>query len=239
MIYDELVERFIRYCLIDSHSQRGVGETVPSTSKQFELARILEYELKHIGIYAETSEFCTVYESIPSNVDHTTETIGFFVHLETSPDAPASPVIPAIHKKITGENIKLCDGVTIQTKDLMMYKDQDIISSDGNTLLGADDNAGVAALIQFATIIQRNSNIQHGNIKKCFTQDEEIMNGIYQLNEYIQDDTQQEIQLQPKCSQFQLAIIFLYITCNVDSTKKCQSYYVIASALLSGRSSVA
>ncbi|KAA6366805.1 MAG: putative Peptidase T, partial [Streblomastix strix] len=175
---EELVERFIRYCKIDTQSQRGVGGTVPSTSKQFELARILENELKHIGIDAETSEFCVVYASIPSNVEHTTETIGFFAHLDTSPDAPASPVHPVIHKKITGEDINLCDGVTIPTKDLMMYKGQDIISSDGHTLLGADDKAGVAALMQFATIIQRNKEIKHGNIKICFTPDEEIMNGI-------------------------------------------------------------
>lgn len=173
----ELVDRFIRYCEIDTHSNPDL-EGIPSTKIQFDLARLLVKELEEIGLKPRLSENCFVYASVPENKP-TKQIVGLICHMDVSSDAPSANIKPIIHKNITGEDLKLPSGTIIPSANLKKYKGQDIITSDGTTLLGADDKAGVASVMQFLTILQREGNaLPHGRLEICFCPDEEIGRGL-------------------------------------------------------------
>ena len=172
----ELIERFMRYCRIDTQSSGGQSDTLPSTAKQFDLATVLVDELALVGIPAILSERCYVCATIPGNAP-STRVIGFLAHLDTTPCAPATNVNPIVHRAISGDSLPLPSGAVIPKRSLSRYAGQDIITSDGSTLLGADDKAGIAAIMQLATILQREKDtIPHGDIKICFSPDEELGN---------------------------------------------------------------
>lgn len=178
----ELVDRFIRYCQIDTHSDPFVEDKCPSTPIQFDLAKLLVKELEAIGLKPRLTEKCFVYVSVPENRP-TKHVLGLLAHMDVSAAAPSANVKPMIHKAISGEDLHLPAG-TVITKDVLEpYKGHDIITSDGSTLLGADDKSGVASIMQFLTILQRDPDaIPHGRIEVCFSPDEEIGAGIQYLD---------------------------------------------------------
>ena len=173
---DEVLSKFIKYCKIDSQSKFGIS-TTPSTQKQFDMAKMLASELEEIGISAVVSDSCYVYAKIPGN-SPSEKTIGFITHMDVSPESPSSNIQPIVHKTITGEPLTLPSGIIIPKDDLTPYVGQDIVTSDGTTLLGADDKSAVAAVMQLICILQEQGpKIPHGDILICFTPDEEVSHG--------------------------------------------------------------
>jgi tripeptide aminopeptidase len=182
------LDRFLRYAQIDTQSQDGTG-TTPSTKKQFDLANLLVKELKEIGVpNVEIDENCYVYASIPSNLPEThpayskVPAIGFLAHVDTSPDSPGNNVKPQVITNYQGGDIPLqgVDGMFIKVSENEPLKNligDTIVTSDGNTLLGADDKAGVAAIMTAADFFVNNKDVLHGDIKIAFTPDEEIGQG--------------------------------------------------------------
>ncbi|KAK2955747.1 putative Peptidase T [Blattamonas nauphoetae] len=177
----EIVDRFIRYCRIDTQSDGSV-EKCPSTEKQFDIAKLLASELEQLGIKAEIDTHCFVYATLEGNAP-SEAALGLLAHMDVSPDAPSSNISPTIRKNITGEDIVLCDDIVIAGSQLEFYKGQDIITTDGKTLLGADDKAGIAAIMQALTVLVREGDkIKHPTLKICFTPDEEIGAGISHID---------------------------------------------------------
>ena len=182
-----LVDRFFRYVQIDTQSDPDSG-TQPSTAKQLDLSRILLEELKTMGLHdAELDENGYLYASIPSNSEKSVPVICFCAHIDTSPDCKASEVKPLLHKNYSGEDIILPDDPeqVIRTLDhpyLLEKTGEDIITASGNTLLGADDKAGVAIIMEMANHLQQNPQLKHGRIRILFTPDEEIGRGVNKLD---------------------------------------------------------
>jgi tripeptide aminopeptidase len=175
----EVVDRFIRYAKIDTQSQPDVEDRFPSTEKQKELSKLLVDELKGLGLEAELDEHGYVYATLPSNSDKTVPTIGLIAHVDTSPDAPGANANPQI-RKYEGGNIKLSNGIVISESDnpeLKKFIDKEIITSDGTTLIGADDKAGVAEIMTAVHYFMEHPEIKHGTIRIGFTPDEETGNG--------------------------------------------------------------
>lgn len=184
----KVLEKFLRYVVIDTQSNEN-SDTTPSTAKQFELANLLVKELKEMGIEdAEVDEHCYVMATIPSNVpaDHPAyrkvPTIGFVAHIDTSPDVTAENVKPQIIENYQGGDIVLPGDNTIIIREsenpgLRNCIGHTIVTTDGTTLLGADDKAGVAAIMQLAEELLSNNDILHGDIRIAFTPDEEIGQG--------------------------------------------------------------
>src|SRR5215216_1633479 len=172
-------ERFMRYVQIDTQSD-PLSETQPSTEKQKDLSKLLVEELKAIGIAdAETDEYGYVYATIPSNTNKKVPVICFCSHVDTAPDASGTGVKPILHKNYDGKDIVLPDDTTqvITTKDhpyLNGKIGEDIITASGTTLLGADDKAGLAIIMDMANYFIKHQEIKHGTIKILFTPDEEI-----------------------------------------------------------------
>lgn len=180
---NELIERLLQYVKIDTQSDEE-SKTTPSTEKQKDLSRLLASQLKAIGVSAtEMDEYGYVYAHLPHNIgkDSKVPAIGFIAHVDTSPDAPGTNIQPVIHKNYDGRDVQLKDGVTLSAIKLKEYIGDTIITSDGTTLLGADDKAGIAEII---TAIQHiiKSDIKHGDIYLMFTPDEEIGKGIDKFN---------------------------------------------------------
>ena len=184
---ESVVDRFLRYVRIDTQSAEDAAST-PSTEKQWTLARLLADELRQLGAEdVRVSEFCMVYASIPSNLPNgdgvDVPVIGLLAHVDTSPALTGANVKPVIHANYTGGDIVLPGDPTqvirvAQNPDLDTLIGDDIITTDGTTLLGSDDKAGVAAIMTFIDILGRNPQIPHGAIKIGFTADEEIGVGI-------------------------------------------------------------
>lgn len=178
---EDTVNSFIKYAKIDTQSKTDVPST-PSTQKQFDLAKILVSDLEALGLKPKLSDKCYVYCVIPGN-SPASKTIGFMCHMDIAPDAPSENIKPILHKNISGDSITLPSGTVIPSEDLTAFKGQDIITSDGTTLLGADDKSGIAAVMQLATILVREGNkIPHGDIKLCFSPDEEVGHGTLSLD---------------------------------------------------------
>lgn len=180
-------ERFMRYVQIDTQSDPN-SPTQPSTEKQKDLSKILVQELLAIGIVdAELDEHGYVYATIPSNVDKQVPVICFCAHVDTAPDCSGKDVKPILHKNYTGADIILPDDntVVISTKEhpyLLERIGDDIITASGKTLLGADDKAGVAIIMDLANYLISNPEIKHGDIRILFTPDEEVGRGVAAVN---------------------------------------------------------
>jgi tripeptide aminopeptidase len=176
-------DRFIKYVQIDTQSDPA-SKTTPSTEKQKDLGKILAEELKNLGLEdAHLDEFGYVYATIPSNSDKNIPTICFCSHMDTAPDCTGKDVKPIVHKNYQGEDLVLPDDNSIvlklnEHKDLKHQLGNDIITASGTTLLGADNKAGVAEIMEAVEYFVKNPQIKHGNIKILFTPDEEIGRGV-------------------------------------------------------------
>lgn len=183
----QVVERFLRYVQIDTQSN-PYSETVPSTEKQKNLGRLLVKELQEIGLQdAEMDENGYVYASIPSNTDKQVPVIFFCSHMDTSPDCSGENVKPIIHKNYQGEDIILPDDTSVILKmaehpDLAHQIGNDIITASGKTLLGADNKAGIAEIMDAVSFLMNHPELKHGEIKILFTPDEEIGRGVDHVN---------------------------------------------------------
>ena len=178
----KVVDYFLKYVAFDTQSAEDAG-TVPSTEKQFALAKLLSEQLKNIGVKdVSMSEHGYVYGTIPANGDYNCQTVGFLAHMDTSPDCPDENVRPQLVKHYDGKDITLNKalGVKMTTKMfpfLKNYVGQDLITTDGTTLLGADDKAGIAEIMTMAETLLTHPEIPHGTIKIAFTPDEEVGSG--------------------------------------------------------------
>ncbi len=173
-------ERLIRYACVPTMSDPD-SSTSPSSSKQLVLGKILVEELKELGVDdAYMSEFGYVYGHLPSNIDKNVQTVGFVAHMDTSPDFNDEGAKPRIIRNYDGKDIELCPGVVTKIADfpqMVDLKGKDIIVTDGSTLLGADDKAGITAIMQALEYYQEHSEVKHGPIAIAFTPDEEIGRG--------------------------------------------------------------
>jgi len=179
----QLVERFMRYVAIDTQSDPE-RSTFPSTEKQKDLSSLLAAELVQMGVAdAHMDEWGYVYATIPANTDKTVPVICFCSHVDTAPDCSGSNVKPILHHQYAGQDIILPDdpAQVITTKEhpyLLQKIGDDIITASGLTLLGADDKAGVAIIMEFVHRLLNDPSIQHGKIKILFTPDEEVGRGV-------------------------------------------------------------
>lgn len=184
---EKISERFIRYAKIDTQSNEE-STTCPSTNKQFNLAKVLKDELEQMGVTkTELDENGYLFATIPSNIKHKVPTIGFIAHLDTSPDMPADNVKPIVIKDFSGKEIilNLEKNIVLSPEEfpeIKNYIGQDLIVTDGTTLLGADDKAGIAAIMQMAEYVSNHPEFKHGTIKMAFTPDEEIGRGANLFN---------------------------------------------------------
>ncbi|MGC4034515.1 MAG: peptidase T [Chitinophagaceae bacterium] len=180
-------DRFIRYVQIDTQSDPQ-STSIPSTEKQKDLSCLLVEELKSIGIDdAHLDEWGYVYATIPATTDKNVPVICFCSHVDTAPDCTGKDVKPIVHKKYDGKDIVLPDDKTqvITTKEhpyLLEKIGEDIITASGKTLLGADNKAGVAIIMDFANYVIAHPEIKHGVIKILFTPDEEIGRGVNKVD---------------------------------------------------------
>ncbi len=180
-------ERFMRYVQIDTQSDPN-SPTQPSTEKQKDLSRILVQELKQMGIEdAELDEYGYVYATIPATTDKQVPVLCFCAHVDTAPDCSGKDVKPILHQKYDGSDIVLPDdpSVVISTKEhpyLLERIGDDIITASGATLLGADDKAGVAIIMDLAHYLIQHPGIPHGRIRLLFTPDEEIGRGVAKVD---------------------------------------------------------
>jgi tripeptide aminopeptidase len=178
----KLVERFIQYVKINTQSDKN-SKTCPSTKNQLELAKILAQELRDLGLQdIDLDKNGYLMATLPSNVTHDVPVIGFIAHMDTSPDAPAENTKPRIIDAYDGKNIILNKKAKIVLSpkefiDLNNYIGQSLITTDGKTLLGADDKAGIAEIITAAEYLVNHPRIKHGKIRLAFTPDEEIHRG--------------------------------------------------------------
>jgi len=177
-----VVERFLRYVKYDTQSSED-STTFPSTEKQKILGQVLADELKEIGMQnVELDEFGYVYAELPSNTDKNVPPIGFLAHMDTSPEVSGANVNPIIHKNYDGGKIVLpADPTQVidpeEHPDLKEQIGNDIITADGTTLLGADNKAGLAEIVDAMRYLIQHPEIKHGPIKVCFTPDEEVGRG--------------------------------------------------------------
>lgn len=182
-----LVERFITYVKKDTQSDPN-SQTTPSTEKQWDLARYLFEELKSIGMEEVTiDENAYVMATLPANVSHQVPTIGFVAHFDTSPDFSGENVNPKFVENYDGGDIVLNEEKNIilspsYFEDLLLYKGQTLITTDGTTLLGADDKAGIAEIVTAMEYLKQHPEIKHGKIRVCFTPDEEIGRGAHKFD---------------------------------------------------------
>lgn len=180
-------ERFLRYVQIDTQSDPN-SKTNPSTEKQKDLGRLLVKELQEMGIAdAELDEFGYVYATIPANTDKKVPVICFCSHVDTAPDCSGTGVKPIVHPKYKGQDLVLPDDPTVvirekEHEDLKYQHGNDIITASGTTLLGADNKAGVAAIMDATHILLNNPAIKHGKIRILFTPDEEVGRGVEKIN---------------------------------------------------------
>lgn len=177
-----VLERFLRYVKIDTQSSE-TSESFPSTEKQKVLGKVLAEELKEIGMKnVELDEFGYVYAELPSNSPKDVPPIGFLAHMDTSPEVSGANVNPILHKNYQGGKIVLPNDPTQvidpnEHPDLKEQIGNDIITADGTTLLGADNKAGIAEIIDAMHYLIKHPEIKHGPVKVCFTPDEEVGRG--------------------------------------------------------------
>ena len=175
-------ERFLRYVQIDTQSDPQ-SKSFPSTEKQKELSRLLAAELKQLGVAdAHMDEWGYVYATIPSNTDKKVPVICFCAHVDTAPDCSGTDIKPIVHKNYQGQDIVLPDdpAQVLKMSDYPYLKTQlgnEIITASGKTLLGSDDKAGLAAIMDLVNFLMANKDVKHGEIRILFTPDEETGRG--------------------------------------------------------------
>ncbi|MDD3721542.1 MAG: peptidase T [Lutibacter sp.] len=180
----KIIDRFVKYVQVDTQSDPN-NPAFPSTEKQWDLAHILVDELKEIGLQEVTlDENCYIMATLPSNVDFKVPTIGFIAHIDTSPDYSGTNVKPQIHKNYDGGDILLnkAENIVLSPsyfEDLLLYKGQTLITTDGTTLLGADDKAGITEIVSAMEYLINHPEIKHGKIRIAFTPDEEVGKGAH------------------------------------------------------------
>jgi tripeptide aminopeptidase len=184
---DHIIKRFISYVTIDTESDPN-NPDFPSSDNQWDLANLLVKELKDIGMSDITlDKHCYVMATLPSNLDYDVPTIGFVSHIDTTPDYTGANVKPRIHHEYDGKDIVLNENENIVLSpsyfdDLLQYKGQTIITTDGTTLLGADDKAGITEIVSAMEYLINHPEIKHGKIRICFTPDEEVGKGAHQFD---------------------------------------------------------
>ena len=184
---EKLIERFFRYVKENTQSDPNTGLT-PSTPGQYVFSEKLAEELKELGLQdVELDDNGYLMATVPSNIDKDVPVVGFIAHVDTSPDFSGKHVKPRIVENYDGSDIVLNEeeGVVLGVKEfpeLKKYKGQDLIVTDGKTLLGADDKAGVAEIVTAMEILLNDPELKHGNIRVCFTPDEEIGEGADNFN---------------------------------------------------------
>lgn len=182
-----LVERFLRYVSFDTQSDENSGVT-PSTPKQMVFAQYLKGELEALGLEEiELDEHGYLYATLPANTDKEVPTIGFIAHMDTSPDMSGENVTPRIVHEYDGSDIVLCEEENIvlapaQFPELLDHKGEDLIVTNGKTLLGADDKAGIAEIVSAIVYLQQHPEIKHGKIRVGFNPDEEIGMGAHKFD---------------------------------------------------------
>ena len=184
---EHITKRFLSYVTIDTESDPN-NPAFPSTEKQWDLAKFLVKELSDIGLNDITlDENCYVMATLPSNLDYEVPTIGFVSHIDTTPDYTGANVKPQIHHNYDGKDIILNEKENIVLspsyfEDLLQYKGQTIITTDGSTLLGADDKAGITEIVSAMEYLIKHPEIKHGKIRICFTPDEEVGKGAHKFD---------------------------------------------------------
>lgn len=184
---EHIINRFVSYVTIDTESDPN-NPAFPSTEKQWDLAKFLVKELTDIGMSDITlDDNCYVMATLPSNIDYEVPTIGFVSHIDTTPDYTGANVKPQIHHQYDGKDIVLNkeENIVLSSSyfdDLLQYKGQTIITTDGTTLLGADDKAGITEIVSAMEYLINHPEIKHGNIRICFTPDEEVGKGAHKFD---------------------------------------------------------
>lgn len=180
-----ITERFLKYVSFDTQSSEETG-TTPSTKKQMVFAEVLRDELISEGLQdVELDSLGYIYATLPSNTSKSIPTIGFISHLDTSPDASGTNVKPQITYNYDGKDITLSADKVLSPKqfpELLDHIGEDIITTDGTTLLGADDKSGIAAIVEAMVYLQKHPEIEHGLIRIAFNPDEEIGMGAHHFN---------------------------------------------------------
>jgi tripeptide aminopeptidase len=179
---DKILERFLRYVKVDTQSEFGVDK-IPSTDKQFVLAEQIAEELRNIGLSDVTlNEHCYIMATLPANTDKDIPTVGFVAHIDTSPDFTATGCNPQVWENYDGGELVINKEENLVLRpsefpELTQFKGQTLITTDGTTLLGADDKAGVTEIVSAMEYLLAHPEIEHGNIRICFTPDEEVGRG--------------------------------------------------------------
>ena len=182
---ETVIERLVRYAKIDTQSNEE-SQTTPSTEKQWDLIHILENELKEIGMEEiSVDENGYLFATLPSNSDKEIPTIGFLAHVDTATDYTGTNVKPQRHDNYNGGDIQLNAEVVLSPKnspELVNYIGQTLITTDGTTLLGADDKAGIVEIITAMEYLIQHPEVKHGKIRVGFTPDEEIGRGPHKFD---------------------------------------------------------
>ena len=183
---ENILERFLRYVSVDTQSNEE-SASQPSTEKQWDLLKMLCKELNDMGVEASLDEYGYVMGTIPSNIEKEVPAVGFIAHVDTAPDASGKDVKPQIIKNYDGSDIALkgVQGLYLKPSEfpeLLHFIGQTLITTDGTTLLGADDKAGVAEIMNAAQWIMEHPEFKHGIIKIGFTPDEEIGRGVVKFD---------------------------------------------------------
>ncbi len=183
---ENILDRFLRYVAVDTQSDEN-SESQPSTAKQLNLLRMLRDELLAMGVEATLDEYGYVMGSIPSNISGKVPAIGFIAHVDTAPDASGADIKPQIIKEYDGGEIALkgVPGLALKPSEfpeMLQYVGQTLITTDGTTLLGADDKGGVAEIMDAVQYIMEHPDFKHGEIKIGFTPDEEIGRGVVKFD---------------------------------------------------------
>lgn len=180
-----ITERFLKYVSFDTQSSE-LSNTTPSTAKQMVFAEALKQELINEGLEdVELDSLGYLYATLPANTEKNVPTIGFISHLDTSPDAPGANIKPRIIENYDGGDITLSEGIVSSPKQFPELTDhigEDIIVTDGTTLLGADDKSGIAAIVEAMVYLKQHPEIEHGKIRIAFNPDEEIGMGAHHFN---------------------------------------------------------
>ena len=183
---EKILDGFLRYIAIDTQADPN-SETQPSAAKELNLSKLLCEELTAMGVQAELDEYGYVMATIPSNCDKDVPAIGFIAHVDTAPDAAGACTNPQIIQNYDGSDIPLkgVEGLALKVSDfpeMLAYKGQTLITTDGITLLGADDKAGIVEIMDAVQYIVNHPEFKHGEIKIGFTPDEEIGRGVVKFD---------------------------------------------------------